>query len=129
MVDFRSSAERDADESTARNNRNQEQADYKRMYETVLAENRALDSKFNALEAKFGDVVGHFETVQSQFAALQNQMKERSDELFQMSETMQEMVESGYKQQTDLMERFRGDISQRLTKAQEKMPLVGNGDG
>lgn len=125
MVDFRSSDERDTDRHKAK----QEQADYKRMYDQVLAENRDLHSQLSGIEAKFGSIVAEFESLRGKFAHLETQMKERSEELFQMSETMQNMVASGYEQQTDLMERFRADISQRLTKAAEQTPKLTNSDG
>ena len=125
MIDFRSADERDAERFHAQ----AQQADYKRQYENVLAENRELQAKLSGIEGKFGDIVAEFETLKGQFSALETQMVERSAELLRMSEAMQEMVANGYQQQTDLMERFRGDISQRLTKASEATPGIEHKDG
>lgn len=129
MPDFRSRQERNRDQDSAHDARSQEQADYKRMYETVLAENRELHGKLSSMEASFGEALAEFETVKGQFAALEIKMKERSGELLQVGENMQTMVASGYEQQTDLMERFRADISQRLTAAKTQSPNLIKNDG
>lgn len=97
----------------------QEQSDYKRMYETILAENKQLRERLGEIETQFGEGIARIEETQGKFAALEAKMAERYSQLLEMSEAMQEMVSSGYKQQTDTMERFRGDISQRLDAAKE----------
>jgi predicted nuclease with TOPRIM domain len=107
----------------------QEQSDYKRMYEGVLAENAKLLARLNEIEAKFGEALASVEDLHGKFSALEIQMKERSAEMLKMSESMQDMVASGYKQQTDLMERFRADISQRLTTAKEPPAQLGKNNG
>jgi len=114
MIDFRSKSERDAEQRQ----RGKEDSDYRQMYETVLAENRELNGKFAALEGRFGEVLEKFLALETRLAEHERQASERGQELLTMSETMQEMVAAGYKQQTDLMERFRADISERLTKAE-----------
>jgi len=129
MPDFRSQQEKRADRDRAAT----EQTDYKRMYEAVLAENRELNGKFTALESrldgKLGEVVADFEALKNRFAEQERQTGERAKELLTMSETMQEMVSSGFEQQTDLMERFRADISQRLIKAEQQTLLVEDKNG
>ena len=119
MRSIREKQEDERKRQEAEQRQQQEQSDYKRMYETILDENKQLHERLDEIETQFGEGIARIEETQGKFATLEAKMAERYSQLLEMSEAMQEMVSSGYKQQTDTMERFRGDISQRLDAAKE----------
>jgi len=114
MPDFRSSSEKASD----RQRRDAEQADYKRMYETVLADNKAILQRMGDLDAKYADALALVKQVQGRFEQLSREMNQKAEEMRDMGEQMHQTVSTGYSQQSELMDRFRVDISKRLEAAQ-----------
>ena len=113
MVDFRSRGERDREDQRAA----EQQADYQRMYQEVLAENQAFRTKLDEITASHGELQAQFADLLSQFEALKASTQDRSDEFLEVAKNMENMVATAYEQQGDLLSRYKDDLTRRLDVA------------
>jgi dynactin complex subunit len=92
MVDFRSKAERaQADRAVQA-----DQADYKRLHDLAMAENRALHGKLDQITANHGALQAQFADLLNQFETLKTASTKRSDDLLEMARNMEDMVATAY---------------------------------
>lgn len=117
MVDFRSRGERDQASQRVAN----EQADYQRMYQEVLAENQAFRVKLDQITASHGELQAQFADLLGQFEALKASSQERADDLLRIAKNMEEMVATAYEQQGEVLTRFKADITGRLGAAKSSL--------
>ena len=117
MVDFRSRSERDRETQQATS----EQADYRQMYQQVLAENRALHGKLDQITASHGQLQAQFADLLGQFEDLKTASSARADDLLKIGRNMENMVATAYEQQGEVMARFKADITGRLGAAKASL--------
>lgn len=117
MVDFRSRGERDSAQVAAGN----EQADYKQMYQQVLAENQAFRAKLDEITTGHGELQAQFADLLGQFEALKAASQKRGDDLLDIAQNMERMVATAYEQQGEVLDRFRTDITTRLGAAKSSL--------
>ena len=113
MTDFRGKAERDQATASAW----AEQMEYKQEFERVRRENRQLHEKLDKITRDHGELQAQFNDLLSQFRALRSDNKDRADELLKMAKNLETMVSQAYEKQGNLMDRFRADLSVRLSGA------------
>jgi len=116
-MDFRSRGEREQ----AAHNIASEQADYKRMYQDVLAENQAFRSKLDEITASHGELQARFSDLLAQFEALKSASQSRGDDLLKIARNMEEMVSTAYEQQGQLLSRYQDDLTRRLGSARASL--------
>lgn len=117
MVDFRSRSERDIEKRQVAS----EQADYKRMHDQVMAENRALHAKLDQITASHGELQARFSDLLTQFETQNADSNKRAEDLLKMAKNMEDMVATAYEKQGALMDKFRADFSQRLGDAKNSL--------
>lgn len=117
VMDFRSRGERDREAQRA----SSEQADYKRMYQEVLAENQAFRTKLDEITASHGELQARFADLLGQFDALKSASQARSDDLLKIARNMEEMVSTAYEQQGQLLSRYQDDLTRRLGSARASL--------
>lgn len=124
MVDFRSRSELDQ----ANRKLDAEQADYKRMYQEVLAENQAFRAKLDEITASHGQLQAQFADLLDQFQALKIATNQRGDDLLTTARNMEDMVTTAYTQQGEMLECFRSDIAGRLGTAKASLGDLDRSD-
>ena len=122
-MDFRSKSERSRDAQTARS----VQADYKREFERVRNENAQLHEKLDAITKNHGELQAQFNDLISQFKGLRAENTERAEDSLKIAKNMEAMVQEAYQKQGDLMDRFRADLSKRLSDARQSVNLEDEG--
>jgi len=122
-MDFRSRAERDWETQAATS----EQSDYKRMYEQVLAENQTFRAKLDEIATSHGELQAQFADLLGQFESLKTTSQDRSDDLLKVARNMEEMVTTAYKQQGDLLSKYKDDLTRRLGVARSSVDDLQGG--
>ena len=123
MVDFRSPAEKRA----ARQHEQNIEADYKKMYQEVLAENQAYRDRLISIETDHAELHAKFAELLTAFEEHKATVAKHTSDMLQSGAAIQDMVASSYEKNQALMEYYRTDIDRRLASAADISKLETKG--
>lgn len=119
MPDFRSRQERES----AHRGTQAEQADYKRMYEQVMAENAAFRSQLDKISADHHALQQQMQSVFKAFDTHRQSVGKQIEDMQRLSRAVEDMVTNSYQQNQRLMEKYQTDISDRLASLRQQAHL------
>jgi len=120
-MDFRGKSERQAETAKAW----AEEMDYKREFERVRDENAKLHGKLDKITENHGELQAQFNDLLTRFRAVKAENEGYAADLLKIAKNIETMVGDAYQKQGDLMNRFRADLSKRLSDAKATVGIQG----